>query len=196
MGRTSTAREDLVATASDLMWSRGFVDVGVAELCAAAGVRPGSFYHFFPSKAALGIAALDHHWKITDAHVLRPAAEVDDPIERLQYYFEVVSLMHAELKHRHGEVRGCPVGNLGGEATALGPELRAALEGYSSKLADFFVRMVEDASRRGQSGAGDAASRGAALLALVEGILLLARIRNNADVIMEMYPQAKALLRS
>ena len=196
MGRTSTAREDLIAAASDLMWSRGFVDVGVAELCKAAAVRPGSFYHFFPSKTELGIAALDHHWKISSAHVLEPAAEVEDPVERLRYYFEVVSLMHAELKNRHGEVRGCPFGNLGGEASALEPELRASLAHYSRKIAEFFVQMASDAMRRGQSGASDADSRGNALLALVEGILILARIRNDADVIMEMLPEAEALLTS
>ena len=121
MGRTSTAREDLVAAASDLMWSRGFVDVGVAELCEAAGVRPGSFYHFFPSKADLGIAALDHLWKLSNTHVITPASDIADPIERLRYYFEVVSMMHSELKLRYGEVRGSPFGNLGGEAAALDP---------------------------------------------------------------------------
>ncbi len=196
MGRTSTAREDLIAAASDLMWSRGFVDVGVAELCEAAGVRPGSFYHFFPSKTELGVAALNHHWRISSAHVLEPAGEVEDPVERLRYYFEVVSLMHTELKRRHGQVRGCPFGNLGGEASALEPELRVSLARYSQKLAEFFVQMAADAIRRGQSGAGDAKARGNALLALVEGILILARIRNDAEVIMKMLPEAEALLTS
>ena len=196
MGRTSTAREDLVASASDLMWSRGFVDVGVAELCEAAGVRPGSFYHFYGSKTQLAIAALDHLYRISKTHVVDPASTIEDPLERLRYYFEVVSMMHHELKTRHGEVRGSPFANLGGETTALEPVLRKALEDYSHRRARFFVTMAEDAVRRGQSGASDAEARGNALFALVEGVLLIARMRNDPGLIREMLPQAEALLTS
>ncbi len=194
MGRTSTAREDLIAAASDLMWARGYVDVGVAELCAAAGVRPGSFYHFFRSKSDLAAAALEHHFRITTAHVLEPASTVRDPVERLRYYFEVVSLMQTELHARHGVVRGSPFGNLGAEAGALDDELRQALEQQSRRLAGFFVTMVADAVRRGQSGASDPRARGEALLAVVEGILMVARMRNEPSAIMQLLPEVEALL--
>ena len=50
MGRTSTAKSRLIATAMQLMYVRGYTAVGVHEICTQASVHKGSFYHFFPSK--------------------------------------------------------------------------------------------------------------------------------------------------
>ncbi|HCU50381.1 MAG TPA: TetR family transcriptional regulator, partial [Micromonosporaceae bacterium] len=47
MGRSSTARERILAAACELMLSRGYGSIGVAEICARADVKKGSFYHFF-----------------------------------------------------------------------------------------------------------------------------------------------------
>ncbi|MFD6676979.1 TetR/AcrR family transcriptional regulator [Rhodococcus zopfii] len=46
MGRFSDARERLLAASGDLMHQLGYAAIGVAEICARAGVRKGSFYHF------------------------------------------------------------------------------------------------------------------------------------------------------
>ena len=41
------------------MWERGYEAVGVAELCAEAGAPRGSFYYWWPSKQALVLAMID-----------------------------------------------------------------------------------------------------------------------------------------
>jgi TetR/AcrR family transcriptional repressor of nem operon len=63
MGRTSDARERLIETTLDLVRRDGYGAVTVDAICEAVGVKKGSFYHFFPSKDALVIAALDWHWE-------------------------------------------------------------------------------------------------------------------------------------
>lgn len=62
MGRTSTARERLLDAAGTLMRHRGYSGLGVAEICAAAEVKKGSFYHFFDSKQDLTLQAIDAYW--------------------------------------------------------------------------------------------------------------------------------------
>ena len=59
MGRTSDARSRLIESAFALWFRRSYADVGVSEICAAAGVQKGSFYHFFPSKTDLAVAVVD-----------------------------------------------------------------------------------------------------------------------------------------
>lgn len=43
------------------MANKGYVGAGVDEIMQEAGVGKSSFYHFFPSKVALGVAVLDEY---------------------------------------------------------------------------------------------------------------------------------------
>src|ERR1035438_4751195 len=52
-----TARELLLDAARYLFWEKGYAATGVAELLQRAHVNSGSFYHVFPSKEALLLAA-------------------------------------------------------------------------------------------------------------------------------------------
>ncbi len=48
-------RERIVAAATDLFLAQGVEATSVAELCRAAGVSNGSFFHHFPSKEELAL---------------------------------------------------------------------------------------------------------------------------------------------
>ena len=61
MPRTSDARDRIVSTAARLFLERSYQAVGVDELCQAADVRKGSFYHYFCSKSELAKAVIDLH---------------------------------------------------------------------------------------------------------------------------------------
>lgn len=64
MGRpASDTRQKLIDTALELMWTNSYGTVSVDDICKAADVKKGSFYHFFPSKVDLSIAAMEqsHH---------------------------------------------------------------------------------------------------------------------------------------
>lgn len=60
MGRTSDAAERLVTAIANLNRRSGYAEMGVDEVCREAGVKKGSFSHFFPSKRALMLAALQY----------------------------------------------------------------------------------------------------------------------------------------
>ncbi|GLB62203.1 hypothetical protein NCCP2495_00810 [Dietzia sp. NCCP-2495] len=54
-------RDRIVNAAGELFLARSYTGVGIAEICAAADVRKGTLYHFFPSKAEVARAVLDRH---------------------------------------------------------------------------------------------------------------------------------------
>lgn len=73
MGRTSDARERILEAAIELIYARSYSAVGVQAICERAGVQKGSFYHFFPSKRELTLAAVDRLAEQLREQILEPA---------------------------------------------------------------------------------------------------------------------------
>ena len=62
MGRTATFDStELIASARDLFWQKGFSDVSVADVESASGVGRSSIYHAFGSMRGLFDAAVDDY---------------------------------------------------------------------------------------------------------------------------------------
>jgi TetR/AcrR family transcriptional repressor of nem operon len=81
----SQSRERLIETAIGLLHESGYRAVGVQALCEEAGVRKGSFYHFFSSKEQLTLAALDQAWETFRQTVIEPTLAADiDPAKRVE----------------------------------------------------------------------------------------------------------------
>jgi len=57
--RSEDTRARIQTAAADLFSREGYDASGVAEICAAAGVSKGAFYHHYSSKQALFLALLD-----------------------------------------------------------------------------------------------------------------------------------------
>ena len=53
------ARARLIEAARSLVRRKGFAATSVDDLCVAAGVTKGAFFHHFASKEALGVALVD-----------------------------------------------------------------------------------------------------------------------------------------
>lgn len=64
-GSSNSARDKLLDAAVALIRRNGFAATSVDQLCAAAGVTKGAFFHHFVSKEALGVAAAGHWLAIT-----------------------------------------------------------------------------------------------------------------------------------
>ena len=62
MGRVSDAKERLMEAVSELIWTGSYGGTTIDHICEKAGVKKGSFYYFFDSKADLALAAIDVGW--------------------------------------------------------------------------------------------------------------------------------------
>lgn len=83
------ARTRLLEAARDVIRKKGFTATTVSDLCTAAGVTSGAFFHNFKSKQALGAAAAEY-WSETTAEFFRAAPYHDhaDPLERVLGYID------------------------------------------------------------------------------------------------------------
>src|SRR5260370_33317416 len=104
-------REKIVAAGFERLHRHGFNGSGVQDITDAAQVPKGSFYNHFESKEALGAAALDRYWELTERGLRILSDESIPPLERLKRYFESL----AELMEIWKYAEGCMVGNLSTE---------------------------------------------------------------------------------
>src|SRR5262245_22702995 len=196
MGRTSDARERLVTAMAALVHRRGYLAVGVDDVCRAAGVRKGSFYYFFKSKRDLMLAALNRQWRLSGEHVAGVAFAADrPPLERIERLIARVGELEASNKARSGHVLGCPFGNLAAEVGASEPALTGRANEAFCGFAALIESALQDARRSGDLGRDvDVTQAAEAIVAYFEGVMLLAKTRNDPSLIRRLAPRALDLV--
>src|SRR5262245_56349420 len=181
MGRTSDARERLVDEASQLFHARSYESVGVQELCEAASINKGSFYHFFASKEDLAAAVIDAQWQKTLDEVLDPALADDvPPLERIERLFLRMAKWQREARRELGRTPGCPIVTMCGEVAGHEPKLRRRLVRVYEALDERIAETLRAAVRAGELPRGThVEARAEAIVALAEGSMLLSAVHDD-----------------
>lgn len=194
MVRTTDTRDRLLTSARTLLHERGYADVGVAEICARSGVRKGSFYHFFPSKQALTLAMLDAQFETFEDRLLIPSFDRHiPPLERFDAFVRALHDYQAGTKSETGHLLGCPFGNLGLELATHDEPIRIKVESILQRIRAWFQGALDDAAADGNISGTDTRATAEAMLAYLEGVLLLARTRNNARLVLELGPAVSGI---
>jgi TetR/AcrR family transcriptional regulator, transcriptional repressor for nem operon len=159
--------------------------VSVDALCATAGVAKSSFYHFFSSKQDLVLAAIESHWQWFEESVLAPTfTDSLPPPERILRFFELVLERQLSQKQLEGYMHGCPAGNLTLEMSTQDELIRVRIEQFFRDWTGYFEQMLHEAKEQGLVPTTlDTALTAQALLAYYEGIILLAKGRNDPSLL-------------
>jgi TetR/AcrR family transcriptional repressor of nem operon len=197
MGRTSDARERLIDEAASLFHARSYESVGVQELCEAAEINKGSFYHFFASKEDLAAAVIDAQWAATRAEVLDPGLKDDiAPLARIERTFELMSRAQRGAKRAGGVTPGCPFANLAGEVSNHAPKLRKRLARVYREMQDMFAETLRAAiAAKEIPRNADVERKAEGLVALTQGAMLLSCLRDDPATASRMANLALALVR-
>jgi len=182
-------KQRLLDTARELFYARSYEDVGVQEICQEAGVKKGSFYHFFPSKRDLTVAMLDESWKQFRETLLADAFVPDiTPLERIQRLLDMQYRHHPAVKDKTGHVFGCPFGNLAGEMSTQDEVIRARVKRIFKDLEAPIEAVLEEAVAAGDLPEIDSRATASAMVAYLEGLSLMAKTHNNPDIVRQLGP--------
>jgi TetR/AcrR family transcriptional regulator, transcriptional repressor for nem operon len=186
MGRCSDARDRLLATASRLVHERGYTAVSVSDICNEAGLKKGSFYHFFPSKHALVLATLDRFAEHQEVR-LHNAIESGESA-REQLVGMLTGLYHGYMAARRsfGAANGCALGNLAQEMAHRDPELRAKLGSIFSSWQARLAQLLEHARNRGELDVPNPKGAAEAIIAYMQGSTLLAKATDDPEVFLRL----------
>lgn len=184
-----------MAAASELTWQKGYNAVTVDAICERAGVKKGSFYHFFESKADLAIAAMENAWQTrTRPNLDAMFSASNPPLERLKRYFEGLYQMQLEMSRTQGRALGCPFFSLSMESGGLDPEVWEASRRYLGRKSKYIETAVRDAQAEGLVDVDSIEEAAQGIRTLLEGALARSRAQGDLEPLRDLYDQALRLL--
>jgi AcrR family transcriptional regulator len=170
-------RDRIVQAAAGLMYIRGVAGTTIPDVQGAAQVSASQIYHYFGDKQGLVRAVIEYQAGATlDGQ--RPLLDQLDSFEALRAWCEAM----ARRQESQGCKGGCEIGSLASELAesdeAARAELAAAFDRWEVPIRDGLERMRQRGELREDA---DVPALATALVASVQGGLLLAQVRRSAD---------------
>ena len=194
MGRVSDAKERLMKAVIELIWTGSYGSTTIDQICDKAGVKKGSFYYFFDSKAELAVAAVDEDWQkrrpVLDA-IFSPTVP---PLERLRKYCEFGYQFQTEIREKYGCVLGCPLFSVGAEVSTQEDGLQKKIQEILEYKRKYLESSIRDAHAAGLLVAPDPVAKSRILFAYYQGLQTQARIQNKLEVLKDAIPGTFELL--
>jgi TetR/AcrR family transcriptional regulator, transcriptional repressor for nem operon len=170
----------LIEAAITIVRQKGYAGTSIDDLCKAAGVTKGAFFHHFASKEALAVEAAQQ-WTTRAGELiftLPPWTRIADPLERILAHIDF------RLGMLDGPVEAftCFVGTLVQETFATNDAIRracdASITAYAERLAEDIARAI-DAYDVADLSAIDLAYH---IQAVLQGAFILAKAKGDAGI--------------
>jgi TetR/AcrR family transcriptional repressor of lmrAB and yxaGH operons len=186
MPRPDRSRAALLDTAALLFRRQGYAATGVNQILESAEVKAGSLYHHFPDgKQELAAAVVDSVGGDIERR-LRGFLESDLAVADIVDAW--IDLMSAGLTSDWRD--GCPIEPVATESVNASPQVRDA----SARVFGGWCLAVADRLRADGWPDDDADRTALAVIALLEGALILSRIAGDTAALNAAKAAARALL--
>ncbi len=171
-------RTKLLEAAFAIVRRKGYAATTVDDICRAAQLSKGAFFHNFRNKEELAVAAADHWSDATGAlFQLADYHEASDPLDRLLGYIA----FRKQLIAGAPEAFTCLVGTMAQEAFATSPAIRdacwASISGHAAKLVPDIEATIEAHGVRPDGWTAESLARHTQ--AVLEGAFILAKASDD-----------------
>jgi len=173
-------RARIVNRARELFTRRGFTEVSIDEIMAAAGLTRGGFYNHFKTKEELYTEILAAYAVDRRNEAPKDLSQCGPELAR-QMLNQYVSRQHLENVNGH-----CPLMALPSDVARAGPTVRAAYQEVLEALAGLFEACLKDANGTSPR------QRGLAIAATCVGAMVLARTIDDEALADEICEAARS----
>ncbi|NUN47390.1 MAG: TetR/AcrR family transcriptional regulator [Candidatus Brocadiae bacterium] len=197
MPRTATVnpatRRRLLDAARRLMLERGYSGTSVDDICRAARVTKGAFFHWFPTKEELAGAAVRSFCEEMGTMFDAALAGVTDPVRRIERRIDAM----IQFARNPDVQQGCLLGALAQEMCDCNPR-------FQSLCCDGFGAWIDTVEQELAAAKAAVAPRAPFrpralaehLIAVLEGSLILAKAKQDPEVVVESLKHFRAYLKT
>jgi TetR/AcrR family transcriptional repressor of nem operon len=174
------SKTKLLDAALHVIRAKGYEATRIEDICDAAGLTKGSFFHHFKSKEDLALAAVDYWGEMTGAFFASaPYHEPADPLERLLAYVDFrKAILQGDLPDFT-----CLAGTMVQETYDTHPAIREACNKNICGHAATLVPDIEEAMRlHGVQGDWTAESLALYTQAAIQGAFILAKAKHGPEI--------------
>ena len=176
-------RHRLLETVLNLIWRNSYGSVSVDDICKAADVKKGSFYHFFKSKSELTIAALDEQWKCMKSFYDEVFSSSRPPLERFSKFCSSSICRQKDKQKQEGHVCGCPYATIGSELCGVDDKVRAKSAEIIQKSISYFESSIIEAIAKENIPECNPKVKANELYSYMLGTIMQARIQNDLSIL-------------
>lgn len=177
------SKTKLLDAALHVIRAQGYSATRIEDICEAAGLTKGSFFHHFKSKEDLAIQAAKHWSMVTGGFfAAAPYHALPDPLDRVLAYIDFrKAILRGELPEFT-----CLVGTMVQETYDTHPDIRQACDQSISDHAAMVEADIAAAMRaRGITGPWTAQSLALHTQAVIQGAFILAKAKHGPEVAAE-----------
>jgi TetR/AcrR family transcriptional repressor of nem operon len=187
-------KDRLAAVAAELMFRQSFGAVSVDDICKAAGVQKGTFYHHFTSKVELTVAAYDYVWTLMRRDFDPCFSATLPPLVRLEKYAELKYNFHKQLFDKEGKIYGCSFASGGHEMAAQDERIRLKSKEIFDLHCAYFESTLRDMPAYMDQPREKAHDVACEMFSYACGVLYQAKVNNDPAVIKrDLLPGLKRL---
>lgn len=178
-----STRDRLVMAAAELFMRHSFDTVSVDDLCRAADIKKGTFYHHFPSKNDLALATYDFMWAYARTKLDPCFSPTLKPLERLEKYAEATYAFHKEMYDKEGIVCGCPISGVGQENDVQDERLRNKIKETFDNHCAYFESVLRDMPVHAALSPEQRHGQAYAMFSFAMGVKYQAKIMEDPEVL-------------
>jgi TetR/AcrR family transcriptional regulator, transcriptional repressor for nem operon len=182
--KTHQSKIKLLDAALQVIRTRGYAATTIDDICGAAGVTKGSFFHHFKGKEELAIEATLHWTAVTgQLFANAPYQQVADPRARILAYIDFRSdIVQGDL----ADVT-CLLGTMVQETFDSHPAIRAACrEGIESHARTLVPMIAQAKALYAPEATWNAENLALYTQAALQGAFIVAKAQGNADIAVQL----------